>query len=100
MLIFLFSLIVINFLQDSISISILKSVFDTVLKKPIAIHSNYNDSVKLDAFLKYDEYGNLKEGDYNLIVLKVNDVYSKIFGFLNLPISKIDEKIKFINGVL
>lgn len=48
----------------------------------------------------FDEYGNLKEGDYNLIVLKVNDVYSKIFGFLNLPISKIDEKIKFINDGL
>lgn len=38
-----------------------KAVFDTIIKKQISTHAIFNDSIKFDAFFKYDENGNLIE---------------------------------------
>ena len=38
-----------------------KAVFDTIIKKQISAHAIFNDSIKFDAFFKYDENGNLIE---------------------------------------
>lgn len=38
-----------------------KAVFDTVTGKQISVHAIYNDSLKFDAFFKYDEYDNIIE---------------------------------------
>lgn len=38
-----------------------KAVFDTIIKKQISAHAIFNDSIKFDAFFKYDENGNIIE---------------------------------------
>ena len=38
-----------------------KAIFDTIIKKQISAHAIFNDSIKFDAFFKYDENGNLIE---------------------------------------
>ncbi|WP_163718769.1 hypothetical protein [Mangrovibacterium lignilyticum] len=35
-----------------------KAVFDTIIKKQISAHAKFNDSIKFDAFFKYDKNGN------------------------------------------
>lgn len=71
-----------------------KAVFDTIMKKQVSIHAISNDSIKFDAFFKYDKNGNLiKTISIENADTTINRLEYKYDDFKNIILKKQIQKV-------
>lgn len=75
--------------------SIEKIVFDTITKQPISAHSIIDDTLKIDAYFKYDENGNLVESiSIENSDTTINNLEYKYDGNNNIILKKQIQKVE------
>ncbi|WP_321318074.1 hypothetical protein [Labilibaculum sp.] len=71
-----------------------KVVFDTIMKKQVSTHAIFNDSIKFDAFFKYDKNGNLiKAISIENADTTINRLEYKYDNFKNIIFKKQIQKV-------